>query len=82
MKGSTPNLKEIFIGRCYQYLDFNSFTLPKGVTCPTLWQEFSRVFAGHEPCQIDPSEYGRFLFESSSPIPPNQVSLVNFLFII
>ena len=74
MKGSTPNIKEIFLGRCYAYLDFNNFKLPEKITCPILWSDFSSVFATHEPCQIDPTQYEGFFKEASSPVPPNQVS--------
>ncbi|EDV29266.1 uncharacterized protein TRIADDRAFT_51409 [Trichoplax adhaerens] len=70
--GTTHNIKEIFIGRCYGYIALQNFTLRPGVTCPSLWQEFSRVFVNREPCEVDPTQYSRFLIESSSPVPPNK----------
>jgi len=59
--GSTPNLKDIFLGRCYQYqqIDEKNFDPALQVTynCRKLWREFRASFAYKDPCKLSQKDY-------------------------
>ncbi|XP_048417233.1 ADP-ribosyl cyclase/cyclic ADP-ribose hydrolase 1-like [Stegostoma tigrinum] len=70
-KGSTENLKEIIIGRCFNYLGIvNPDAGEKD--CPKLWEAFLSAFSKKDPCKITKEDYKLFLDLAGHDIPINQ----------
>ncbi|XP_051891974.1 ADP-ribosyl cyclase/cyclic ADP-ribose hydrolase 1 [Pristis pectinata] len=70
-KGSTRNLKEIIMGRCFDYLEtINPST--RGKSCSEIWESFLKAFSGKDPCNIRKEDYGPFLKLADHDIPVNQ----------
>jgi hypothetical protein len=71
-RATTPNLREIFFGRCFYYInilqkangDFNG----SQYDCRTIWQAFYTA-ATSQPCTID--DYNEFLNLTDQIIPSN-----------
>lgn len=61
--GSTLNIKNIFIGRCFEYEELTKGTLiePVKVNCTHLWTLFSRAWTYKDPQSIVLSDYETFL---------------------
>lgn len=62
LSGSTPNLKDIFIGRCwdFQYKKFASsrpLALHLWKNCTNIWSIFHKCFAFKDPCKLTFSDY-------------------------
>ncbi|XP_060681360.1 uncharacterized protein LOC132815982 [Hemiscyllium ocellatum] len=70
-KGSTENLKEIMIGRCFNYLGTVNVDAGKK-DCPNLWEAFLSAFSGKDPCKITTEDYKPFLDLAGHDIPINQ----------
>ncbi|XP_059844897.1 ADP-ribosyl cyclase/cyclic ADP-ribose hydrolase 1-like [Hypanus sabinus] len=70
-KGSTRNLKEIMMGRCFDYLQsVNPSAGEKD--CPKIWESFLNAFSGKDPCNIKMEDYEPFLKLADHDIPVNQ----------
>ncbi|XP_072049570.1 ADP-ribosyl cyclase/cyclic ADP-ribose hydrolase-like [Amphiura filiformis] len=62
--GTTPNLEEIFLGRCweFQYLYSSQDNCPGArVDCSDAWQKFKTAFVGKDPCNINDNAYDELL---------------------
>lgn len=69
--GSSKNLKEIMIGRCFDYLE--NVNPSAGVKdCTKIWDEFLKVFNGKDPCNIKEQDYNNFLRLVEHDIPVSQ----------
>ncbi|KXJ23028.1 ADP-ribosyl cyclase/cyclic ADP-ribose hydrolase isoform X2 [Exaiptasia diaphana] len=61
-KGTTPHIREIFLGRCWDYVQnkhsflFNS----KNIDCVVLWNSFVKAFANKNPCGLRKRDYAEF----------------------
>ncbi|XP_067868300.1 ADP-ribosyl cyclase/cyclic ADP-ribose hydrolase 2-like [Heterodontus francisci] len=70
-KGSTANLKEIMIGRCFNYIRvINPSAGNKD--CSKLWEAFLCAFSKKDPCLITKDDYKPFLDLAGHDIPINQ----------
>lgn len=71
--GTTPNIREIVIGRCHEFLSLNKIDncpiSQNDFDCEIIWKEFSSVLIGKEPCKIKLSDYNNYLLEVAHPIP-------------
>ncbi|XP_072107985.1 ADP-ribosyl cyclase/cyclic ADP-ribose hydrolase 1-like [Mobula birostris] len=70
-KGSTRNLKEIMMGRCFDYLQNINPSVGKK-DCPKIWENFLNAFSGKDPCNIKMEDYEPFLKLADHDIPVNQ----------
>jgi hypothetical protein len=77
--GTTPNFKEIFIGRCHYFINvlhadtcFLQPYLAKKINCTQLVDEFLKVVIGKDPCEITEADYGKYLKCAAHPIPVNR----------
>ena len=60
-QGSTPKIKEIVLGRCYEY-QLNTIG-PKADNwkdCNKIWKAFHKAFAHKNPCEPKSSDYEPF----------------------
>lgn len=59
--GTTPNIKEIIIGRCYDFQETQSNgknpLLSVDVDCEELWEVFNNTIAYQDPCNITVETY-------------------------
>ena len=79
LEGTTENFRDIFIGRCYNYievvqLDNEQFNASK-YNCVEIFNEFKRVNVGRNPCDIKVDDYSRFLSLTNEYIAPNTTLL-------
>lgn len=80
--GTTPHLKDVFIGRCWQYQFLESQNkidvLKTNLNCTMLWLEFHNAFAFKDPCDVTVKSYETLfsMFDTSKKIP--NVSIVLF----
>ena len=62
--GTTPGLKEVFIGRCWQYQSISEHNkLPElkvNLNCTKLWLAFYNSFAFKDPCDVGVDDYKPF----------------------
>ena len=65
--GSTPNLKDIILGRCAEYLLIKAHgDLVNGpLNCNKIWQTFQAAFAFKDPCK--PGSYKSFVDMTAGP---------------
>jgi len=70
--GTSPYLKDMFIGRCWQYetLQANNHVLTEKVNCRDLWTAFYKSFAFKDPCDMDKDSYENFfnMFKNKNKI--------------
>lgn len=71
--GSTPDIRDIVIGRCHEFLSVVKIDdceiKRKDFDCERIWTEFSSVVIGKEPCSIKLSDYDNYLLEVAHPVP-------------
>ena len=60
--GTTQHLKEIFLGRCWDFIENRGKDLenPSKVDCNELWETFSKSFAFKGPCDVTSKDYALF----------------------
>ena len=57
-QGSTPNIKEIVLGRCYQYqLNTVDPKADQWKDCNVIWNKFHEGFAYKDPCNLPFKDY-------------------------
>nr|DBA29301.1 TPA: hypothetical protein GDO54_009539 [Pyxicephalus adspersus] len=72
--GTTPNLEDIVIGRCYDYIA----TVNPSVgarNCSAIWAAFRSAFLSKDPCSVFPSDFELFINLTHHDIPANKVSV-------
>lgn len=72
--GTTPRLREIFIGRCYNYqhvINREPFK-DREVNCTDLWQKFEQAFRYRDPCDVPPEKYNNFTQAALHSVPEHQ----------
>ncbi|MEE6462442.1 hypothetical protein FKM82_001597 [Ascaphus truei] len=72
-KGTSKYLKEIIIGRCYNYLTINPAIGEKD--CYGIWEEFAKAVYQKKPCNITEENY-RHLTELAGQTIPCHKSLL------
>lgn len=74
-EGTTPKIKEIVIGRCYDYqlkkIGSNSTTWKN---CTKIWDTFHRAFAYKNPCNLTFDDYKPYFDEVGMPKIYDKVS--------
>ncbi|KAK3731821.1 hypothetical protein QZH41_020188 [Actinostola sp. cb2023] len=58
--GSTANLREIVLGRCWYYKQFKQQNVKRSPNCSTLWKTFHDGFAFKDPCKLTFDDYQPF----------------------
>jgi len=73
--GTTPNIREIFIGRCWAYQHVVNPTVfqSQEKNCTVLWQHFKEAFANRDPCDVPMERYEKFSQYARHPIPNNTI---------
>ncbi|XP_072262982.1 ADP-ribosyl cyclase/cyclic ADP-ribose hydrolase 2 [Pyxicephalus adspersus] len=69
--GTTPNLEDIVIGRCYDYIA----TVNPSVgarNCSAIWAAFRSAFLSKDPCSVFPSDFELFINLTHHDIPANK----------
>ncbi|KAK3748636.1 hypothetical protein QZH41_004511 [Actinostola sp. cb2023] len=61
-KGTTPHIREIFLGRCWDFVQnkANYLVDSKNINCDVLWNSFVKAFANKDPCEVKREDYGEF----------------------
>jgi len=74
---TTSNLEEIFIGRCHYFLNVlhkqTCFINATNYNCDEIWNSFSSVVIGKNPCDVKIDDYNRFLNLTYHEIPENKI---------
>ncbi|XP_060103257.1 ADP-ribosyl cyclase/cyclic ADP-ribose hydrolase 1 [Heteronotia binoei] len=70
-KGTTANLKEIILGRCYNYLTTVNPGL-RGKDCYQIWELLLTAFMYKHPCSIREEDYQPLMALASHSIPCNK----------
>lgn len=75
-KGSTPRIKEMVVGRCYdyQYKKFGSNTTT-WKNCSKIWDAFHGGFAYKNPCNLTFADFKPYFHEVGMPEIHNKVSM-------
>ena len=62
INGTTPHLKHIFIGRCWDFVTTKRKNLqdPDKLDCQEMWKVFSKSFAFKGPCDVTYDDYTPF----------------------
>ena len=61
-KGTTKHIREIFLGRCWDFVQNKNANLlqPENINCDRLWASFFKAFAYKNPCQAKRDDYQDF----------------------
>ncbi|ESO89787.1 hypothetical protein LOTGIDRAFT_218611 [Lottia gigantea] len=72
--GTTLHLKEIFIGRCWDYKEIKhkEFPLRTDVNCNDLWNDFYKAFSYQAPCDVAMEHYKEYIDLASQNVPENK----------
>ncbi|XP_075045047.1 ADP-ribosyl cyclase/cyclic ADP-ribose hydrolase 2-like [Mixophyes fleayi] len=69
--GTTPNLENILIGRCYDYIETVNPSVGKK-NCSAIWAAFKSAFVSKDPCSVLPSNYELYINLTLHDIPANK----------
>ncbi|XP_061095084.1 ADP-ribosyl cyclase/cyclic ADP-ribose hydrolase 2-like [Conger conger] len=69
--GTTADLQEVIIGRCYNYIRVVNPTIGEK-NCTAIWRAFRDAFIYRDPCSVTPADYQTFISLSYHSIPPNK----------
>ena len=73
-KGSTPHLKDIVLGRCWDFQQKKHEV--SGKNCTKIWEIFHTAFAYKNPCNTSFGDYKPYFDEVGMDIvKPNKVSI-------
>ncbi|XP_020848617.1 ADP-ribosyl cyclase/cyclic ADP-ribose hydrolase 1 [Phascolarctos cinereus] len=72
-RGSTDNLKEIMLGRCFTYIRTVNPELRKD--CLKIWETFKNAFISKNPCNITEQDYQPLMELAAQPILCNKTLL-------
>ncbi|KAL5004514.1 hypothetical protein ScPMuIL_017970 [Solemya velum] len=72
--GTTPHIREIFLGRCWAYQEvIKPQHLHSDVkNCELLWDMFVTAFSNKGPCDVTSQEYAPFMSQASQEIARNK----------
>lgn len=75
LDGTTRNLREIFIGRCYEFFHGTHQDKcninPNRYDCNEIWYKFKEIVIGKDPCEIKMDDFNSFLKSVDHPIKTN-----------
>ncbi|XP_036377761.1 ADP-ribosyl cyclase/cyclic ADP-ribose hydrolase 2-like [Megalops cyprinoides] len=69
--GTTPNLEEVIVGRCYNYIRVVNPSIGER-NCTAIWNAFREAFIYRNACSVLPSDYQTFISLASHQVPPNK----------
>ncbi|KAM5194095.1 ADP-ribosyl cyclase/cyclic ADP-ribose hydrolase 1-like [Mantella aurantiaca] len=72
-RGTTPNLRNIIVGRCYHYTTLYPGTGVKD--CNSIWQELTDAVFRKDPCNITEEDYEKLAQVASQTIPCDKTLL-------
>lgn len=70
-RGTTEDLKKIFVGRCYDYIRIINPAL-RDKNCEQMWEAFYNGFIGKQPCEVTMDSYNQFVALASHPLPKDK----------
>ncbi|XP_032629825.1 ADP-ribosyl cyclase/cyclic ADP-ribose hydrolase 1 isoform X2 [Chelonoidis abingdonii] len=70
-RGTTKNLQEVILGRCYNYITTVNPEL-RDKDCQNIWETMQKAFIYKNPCNITTEDYQPLLDLASHPIPCNK----------
>ncbi|XP_077333877.1 ADP-ribosyl cyclase/cyclic ADP-ribose hydrolase 2-like isoform X1 [Lithobates pipiens] len=70
-RGTTPNLEDIIIGRCSDYIAIVNPSVGDK-NCSAIWAAFKSAFASKDPCSVIPSDYELFINMTHHDIPTDK----------
>ena len=78
INGTTPHLKQIFIGRCWDFVTTKRKNLqdPDKLDCQEMWKVFSKSFAFKGPCDVTYDDYTPFFNLYKEKLLNNRVCVV------
>lgn len=85
--GTTPHLKEVFMGRCWQYQGLSEQnqidSLKMDIDCIKLWDAFKEASAFKNPCNVNDTSYDNFFKLLDNPKKLTNVSMfIHFVFFL
>ncbi|XP_068123735.1 ADP-ribosyl cyclase/cyclic ADP-ribose hydrolase 2 [Hyperolius riggenbachi] len=69
--GTTPNLENIIIGRCYDYIETVNPSVGEK-NCSAIWDAFKSAFVSKDPCSVLPSDYELYINLTLHDIPSDK----------
>jgi hypothetical protein len=73
---TTTNLREIFIGRCYYFLNVlhkqTCYIDARNYNCENIWNSFSSAVISKNPCDVKTVDFNTFLNLTYHEIPENR----------
>ncbi|RXN03701.1 ADP-ribosyl cyclase cyclic ADP-ribose hydrolase 1-like protein [Labeo rohita] len=69
--GTTPNLKQIVIGRCLEYVTLAN--LNPRYNCEEIWQEFEKAVVRRSPCDVRVKDYQKMFKVITQTLPCGKV---------
>uniref|UniRef100_A0A8C5LNU6 ADP-ribosyl cyclase/cyclic ADP-ribose hydrolase 1 n=1 Tax=Leptobrachium leishanense TaxID=445787 RepID=A0A8C5LNU6_9ANUR len=69
-KGTTRHVKDIILGRCYDYL-LNNPHLGRDLDCNGIWQELTTAIYWKDPCKVTGEDYQRLVEVTHETLPCN-----------
>ncbi|XP_071478269.1 ADP-ribosyl cyclase/cyclic ADP-ribose hydrolase-like [Diadema antillarum] len=71
--GTTANLRDIFLGRCFEYrCKYCDEDNQKPIDCLVLWQAFNLSFAYRNECSTSPEDFEAYVNLTFTPLPPHK----------
>lgn len=76
-KGTTRHLREIFLGRCWDFVQNKNTNLvdPENINCDVMWASFMKAFAYKNPCEVKKDDYKDFFNNFREKQLMNKVSV-------
>lgn len=75
LNGTTPDFEQIILGRCYYFVNVlhkkDCSVRDAKINCTELMNEFNRAILGKEPCEVEISDFDRFLELANHSIGAN-----------
>ena len=73
--GTTKNIQDIFIGRCYNFLNKHQNShlgiVTSNYNCNTIWSKFFKAIISKKPCNLQVEDFHEFLGLVNHSIPEN-----------
>ncbi|NWH75772.1 CD38 hydrolase, partial [Piaya cayana] len=70
-RGTTKNLQEVILGRCYSYV-MARYPELGDKDCLKIWESLKQAFIYKNPCNITPEDYQPLMELATHPIPCNK----------
>ena len=74
---STKNLKELVIGRCYEYMFKSNQSSTTRWDCGLIWSKLFEAFSYKGPCEVNQRDYEGLIDLMDEDIPKDKVCISN-----